>query len=103
MSSDDIKETGFTYILPKNILKKFIVISDLRTQVCGLSTLENSSSSFANFIQHDKKAQIAKFAREACGHDVVSSELIFRYFYSRIRTDEGLTFETSLTECLDGG
>ena len=33
MSSDDIKETGFTYILPKNILKKFIVISDLRTQV----------------------------------------------------------------------
>lgn len=34
VSSDDIKETGFTYILPKNILKKFIVISDLRTQVC---------------------------------------------------------------------
>ena len=33
VSSDDIKETGFTYILPKNILKKFIVISDLRTQV----------------------------------------------------------------------
>ena len=35
VSSDDIKETGFTYILPKNILKKFIVISDLRTQVKG--------------------------------------------------------------------
>ena len=34
VSSDDIKETGFTYILPKNILKKFIIISDLRTQVC---------------------------------------------------------------------
>ena len=33
VSSDDIKETGFTYILPKNILKKFIVLSDLRTQV----------------------------------------------------------------------
>lgn len=33
VSSDDIKETGFTYILPKNVLKKFIVISDLRTQV----------------------------------------------------------------------
>ena len=33
VSSDDIKETGYTYILPKNILKKFIVISDLRTQV----------------------------------------------------------------------
>ena len=38
VSSDDIKETGFTYILPKNILKKFIVISDLRTQVCDLFT-----------------------------------------------------------------
>ena len=35
VSSDDIKETGFTYILPKNILKKFIVLSDLRTQVKG--------------------------------------------------------------------
>ena len=32
ISSDDIKETGYTYILPKNVLKKFIVISDLRTQ-----------------------------------------------------------------------
>lgn len=33
VSSDDIKETGYTYILPKNVLKKFITISDLRTQV----------------------------------------------------------------------
>ena len=35
VSSDDIKETGYTYILPKNVLKKFIVISDLRAQVIG--------------------------------------------------------------------
>lgn len=35
VSSDDIKETGYTYIFPKNILKKFIVISDLRTQIAG--------------------------------------------------------------------
>lgn len=35
VSSDDIKETGFTYILPKNILKKFITISDLRCQIAG--------------------------------------------------------------------
>lgn len=34
VSSDDIKETGYTYILPKNILKKFVTISDLRAQVC---------------------------------------------------------------------
>jgi len=35
VSSDDIKETGYRYILPKNILKKFIIISDLRTQIAG--------------------------------------------------------------------
>jgi pre-mRNA-processing factor 8 len=35
VSSDDIKETGYTYILPKNVLKKFITISDLRCQIAG--------------------------------------------------------------------
>ncbi|KND02430.1 pre-mRNA-processing-splicing factor 8 [Spizellomyces punctatus DAOM BR117] len=35
VNSDDIRETGFTYILPKNILKRFICISDLRTQIAG--------------------------------------------------------------------
>ncbi|KAI9894104.1 MAG: pre-mRNA-splicing factor 8 [Vezdaea aestivalis] len=36
ISSDDIKEDGqFTYIMPKNVLKKFITISDLRVQVAG--------------------------------------------------------------------
>lgn len=35
VSSDDIKETGYTYILPKNVLKRFITISDLRTQIAG--------------------------------------------------------------------
>lgn len=34
VNSED-KETGFTYVLPKNILKKFITIADLRTQVAG--------------------------------------------------------------------
>ena len=28
-------QTGYTYIMPKNILKKFICIADLRTQVAG--------------------------------------------------------------------
>ena len=32
---EGITESGFTYVLPKNILKKFIVISDLRTQIAG--------------------------------------------------------------------
>ncbi|ODN04627.1 Pre-mRNA-processing-splicing factor 8 [Orchesella cincta] len=35
VSSDDIKETGFTYILPKNMLRKFVIISDLRAQIAG--------------------------------------------------------------------
>lgn len=36
VTSDDIKETGnYTYILPKNLLKKFITIADLRTQISG--------------------------------------------------------------------
>ncbi|KAF6144109.1 hypothetical protein GIB67_004782 [Kingdonia uniflora] len=35
VNSEDIKETGFTYIMPKNILKKFICIADLRTQIAG--------------------------------------------------------------------
>lgn len=35
VSSEDIKESGFTYILPKNILKKFVTISDLRAQIAG--------------------------------------------------------------------
>eukprot|EP01029_Cantina_marsupialis_P024436 TRINITY_DN628_c0_g1_i2.p2 TRINITY_DN628_c0_g1~~TRINITY_DN628_c0_g1_i2.p2 ORF type:complete len:395 (-),score=160.54 TRINITY_DN628_c0_g1_i2:123-1307(-) len=35
VSSVDISEEGITYIMPKNILKKFITVSDLRTQVAG--------------------------------------------------------------------
>jgi len=36
ISSDDIHEEGHhTYIMPKNILKRFITISDLRVQVAG--------------------------------------------------------------------
>jgi len=35
VNSDDLKEIGYTYVLPKNILKRFIAISDLRTQIAG--------------------------------------------------------------------
>jgi pre-mRNA-processing factor 8 len=35
VNSDDIKQTAFTYVLPKNILKKFISIADLKTQIVG--------------------------------------------------------------------
>jgi len=45
VSRDDTLDSGFTYILPKNILKKFITISDLRTQVAafmyGISPPDN--------------------------------------------------------------
>lgn len=42
VSSDDIKETGYTYILPKNVLKKFICISDLRAQVSHTSAVSQA-------------------------------------------------------------
>lgn len=34
VNSEDIKESGYTYVLPKNVLKKFICVADLRTQAC---------------------------------------------------------------------
>jgi len=35
VSSEDIREVGYTYVLPKNVLKKFICVADLRTQISG--------------------------------------------------------------------
>ncbi|KAJ1927298.1 hypothetical protein IWQ60_003038 [Tieghemiomyces parasiticus] len=35
VASDDLSETGFTYVLPKNLLKRLITVSDLRTQVAA--------------------------------------------------------------------
>lgn len=32
---DGIRESRCTYVFPKNVLKRFICISDLRTQICG--------------------------------------------------------------------
>lgn len=29
------QDSGYTYVLPKNVLKKFITIADLRTQIAG--------------------------------------------------------------------
>ncbi|CAG8493846.1 8580_t:CDS:10, partial [Racocetra fulgida] len=33
VNAEDIRDTGYTYVLPKNVLKRFIQISDLRTQI----------------------------------------------------------------------
>merc|ERR1712136_670063 len=45
VNSEDIRETGYTYVMPKNILKTFIIISDLRTQIAaylyGISPPDN--------------------------------------------------------------
>ncbi|RKP33684.1 PRP8 domain IV core-domain-containing protein, partial [Dimargaris cristalligena] len=35
VSADDIGQSGFTYVLPKNILRRFIMSADLRTQIAG--------------------------------------------------------------------
>ena len=33
VNSEAVRDSGYTYVLPKNVLKKFICIADLRTQV----------------------------------------------------------------------
>ena len=35
VNSEEIRESGYTYVMPKNILKKFITISEMRVQVAG--------------------------------------------------------------------
>ena len=46
VTSDGLDESGLTYVLPKNVLRRFICISDLRTQVCcflyGVSPADNA-------------------------------------------------------------
>ena len=34
-NSEDIRETGYTYVLCKNLLKQFVAIADLKIQVMG--------------------------------------------------------------------
>ena len=34
-NTEDIKEAGHTYVLPKNLLKKFVCISDLKIPIFG--------------------------------------------------------------------
>lgn len=64
VSSDDIKESGYTYILPKNLLKKFVTISDLRAQV-GYWHYYSSSSPIVLIVLCCLTIQFnAKFAYE---------------------------------------
>ena len=35
VNNDECEESGFTYVVPKNVLRKFISCADLRTQVAG--------------------------------------------------------------------
>ncbi|KAJ1906844.1 Pre-mRNA-processing-splicing factor 8 [Coemansia sp. IMI 209127] len=35
VSSDSISDTAYTYVLPKNLLKRFITVADPRTQIAG--------------------------------------------------------------------
>lgn len=35
VNSDDVKDNGYTYVMPKNLLKKFVCIADLKTQIFG--------------------------------------------------------------------
>nr|CAG8489846.1 2781_t:CDS:10 [Entrophospora candida] len=46
VNAEDIRDTGYTYVLPKNVLKRFIQIADLRTQIAaymyGISPRDNA-------------------------------------------------------------
>ncbi|CAG8442785.1 1828_t:CDS:2 [Diversispora eburnea] len=46
VNAEDIRDTGYTYVLPKNLLKRFIQIADLRTQIAaymyGISPRDNT-------------------------------------------------------------
>ncbi|GAB4842090.1 hypothetical protein Ancab_012050 [Ancistrocladus abbreviatus] len=61
VNSEDIKETGYTYSMPKNILKKFICIEDLRTQISGylygISLPDNSQVKEIRCIAHGTTTQ----------------------------------------------
>ncbi|CAF2074876.1 unnamed protein product, partial [Rotaria magnacalcarata] len=47
VSSNDVKETGYRYILPKNILKRLIIISHLHAQVRqSIEIFENNTNLF---------------------------------------------------------
>lgn len=35
VNSEKIRESGYTYVIPKNILKRFITVSEMRVQVAG--------------------------------------------------------------------
>ncbi|KAJ2393526.1 pre-mRNA-splicing factor 8, partial [Coemansia sp. RSA 2611] len=35
VSSDDVSDTAYTYVLPKNLLRRFIAIADSRAQIAG--------------------------------------------------------------------
>lgn len=35
LQTEEISEAGYTYVMPKNLLKKFICIGDLRTEIAG--------------------------------------------------------------------
>ena len=35
VASDECSESAYTYVLPKNLLKRFITVADLRTQIAG--------------------------------------------------------------------
>lgn len=35
VNNDECEEAGFTYVMPKNLLRKFIACADLRTQIAG--------------------------------------------------------------------
>ena len=65
VNTENIREKKFTYILPKNLLKHFITIADLRTQIGGFiygtsieKNLKKSKKSVKSIIESGSNEQV---------------------------------------------
>lgn len=88
VNSDDIRETGFTYVMPKNVLKKFICVADLRTQVwrcltpqCNAMKLFSADALTLHFLPHQLQFQIVciKGIWSLCSSSAVVSRYCFTH------------------------
>lgn len=86
VNSDEISETGFTYVMPKNLLKKFICIADLRTQVGAAA--QRLVALPAGLPGSSGPHNIVRSVRPACcGHfstELDNSHSLFNFVWSMV-------------------
>lgn len=94
VNSDDIRDSGFTYVLPKNLLKKFICIADLRTQIAGfmygISPPDNPQV-FPQLISKNFSVSSKNYAKKLALSNLLTSKRI-DYFYHQESKSNGRMF-----------